>query len=363
MANHDEQSVVRGACFLYITLDLGFSVDLKKCIPLIAQAKERSGFRHNRKAPVYFDYDPRPVGITQSTLPIEIGKFATTETVALSIFDFGAVSIAYEIPIEATMADLVFLSSELYDNAELKNDAQERAESLIQAIEPAITRPAISRSVECYTVMEIRGSASTSDLSFFVDRYRQEIAQILSSDTEDLSEDQVREELSARISHYGNDMTIITWNAAMLFGTEMDDVRSVLEFANVQLLELVHLDYKLDRDLDQLYQEGTRPAKLNVRVRKVAELMIDGQFLNEAISNALKLLGDPFLARVYSMASRRLGLDRWGQNIKDKLSVLNAIYSTRAEEARQVRSERLELVIILLIFIEMLVTFVRAAIG
>jgi hypothetical protein len=363
MTNEEERTVVRGSCFLYIALDLGFAVDLKKSIELIAEAKERSGFRHNRKAPVYFDYDPRPVAVTQSTLPIEIGKFSTTETVALSIFDFGAVSLVYEIPIEATMTDLVALSSDLYDNAELTNDAQERVESLLRAVEPAVSRPSISRSLECYTVMEIHGCAGGADLSLFVERYRQEIAQILSSDTDELSEDQVREEISARISHYGDDMTIITWNAAMLFGPEMDDVRSVLEFVNVQLLELVHLDYKLDRDLDEVYQAGIRPAKLSSRVRKVAELMIDGQFLNEAISNALKLLGDPFLARVYAIASRRFGLDRWGQNIKDKLSVLHTIYSTKAEEAAQVRSERLEIIIILLILIELVITFVRAAIG
>ena len=79
------------------------------------------------------------------------------------------------------------------------------------------------------------------------------LAQVLSSNTKTLSRQQRREELSSRIAYYTDDLTIITWNAALVFGTNMDDVLTVLELANVQLRELHYLDDQLDDSLQESY--------------------------------------------------------------------------------------------------------------
>jgi hypothetical protein len=39
-----------------------------------------------------------------------------------------------------------------------------------------------------------------------------------------------------------DDVAIIDWHAALLFDREADDVRAVLTFANVELLEMRYLD-------------------------------------------------------------------------------------------------------------------------
>ena len=54
------------------------------------------------------------------------------------------------------------------------------------------------------------------------------------------------------------------------------------------------------------------------------------------------------------LAARRFGLDRWGQNVKEKLGVLHALYTTTSDRAAEVRAERLELIIIFLILFEIL---------
>ena len=39
--------VVRGCCHVYYALDIGFSVDLKRCAGLIREAREGGGFQHH----------------------------------------------------------------------------------------------------------------------------------------------------------------------------------------------------------------------------------------------------------------------------------------------------------------------------
>ena len=130
---------------------------------------------------------------------------------------------------------------------------------------------------------------------------------MLSSTTDPLSPQQRREELSRRIAYYDDDLTIITWNAALVFGTKMADVLTVLELANVQLRELHYLDDQLDDSLQECYDVREQAKNVKTSMRHIRELMLDGQAFSEAVTNAFKPFPDAFLARVYALASRRWG--------------------------------------------------------
>ena len=130
---------------------------------------------------------------------------------------------------------------------------------------------------------------------------------ILSSNTASLSGQQQREELSRRIAYYDDDLTIITWNAALVFGTNMEDVLTVLELANVQLRELHYLDDRLDDSLQESYDIRAQAKSVKASMRRIRELMLDGQAFSEAVTNAFKPFPDAFLARVYALASARPG--------------------------------------------------------
>ena len=69
-----------------------------------------------------------------------------------------------------------------------------------------------------------------------------------------LSDQEVEDALSAWVAYGTDDITIVDWNGALIVDREGEDVRSVLEFANVELLELRYLDQKLDRALDQAFE-------------------------------------------------------------------------------------------------------------
>src|SRR5262249_57763385 len=97
--------------------------------------------------------------------------------------------------------------------------------------------------------------------------------------------------------------------AALVVDREGEDVRAVLDFANVELLEMRYLDQRLDRALDQAYDALSRPSFNLLRIfgyysaalRRVAELQVDNATLFEGVNNTLKLLGVKYLTRVYSM--------------------------------------------------------------
>jgi hypothetical protein len=106
--------------------------------------------------------------------------------------------------------------------------------------------------------------------------------------------------MATRVSFGRDDVAVIDWSAALLVDREPDDVRSVLEFANLQLLEVRFLDSALDRALDRSYEVvSSRAASVRSAVRVVARELaeigsfeVDGAILFERVGNAIKLVGD-----------------------------------------------------------------------
>jgi hypothetical protein len=351
-------AVVRGCCHVYYALDIGFSVDLKRCAGLIQEAREGCGFEHHARTPATLNLRPAPVHISQTMEPIRGQTFLTEDVVAIKIYDFGAVSVEYRVPFQRPLDQVPLLSSELYDNPRFLADARARAESLLAAIGPAVRRAKVREEAEDYLIFEISSPGEFSrDLEKFLSDNRQVLAQVLSSNTKALSDQQWREELSGRIAYYEDDLTIITWNAALIFGTTMEDVLTVLELANVQLRELHCLDDRLDDSLEESYDIRAQAKSVKASMRRIRELMLDGQAFSEAVTNAFKPFPDAFLARVYAIASQALGLNHCNRSIKDKLSLLNTLYGTLSDEADHDRSVRLEWIVIILILIEVIMGF------
>ena len=105
-----------------------------------------------------------------------------------------------------------------------------------------------------------------------------------------LADEEIDDALVARISYGVQDTTIVDWNAAMVIDRDGDDVRAVLEFANVELLEVRYLDQKLDRALEEAYDQlSRRKGRLKrmlghsgADLRRVAELQVEESRLTHA---------------------------------------------------------------------------------
>src|SRR3970282_1519951 len=237
---------------------------------------------------------------------------------------------------------------------------------LLQVIGDAANQAHPSPVVEDYVIFHVESFAQPLDLNLFAVSQARQIAQILRAERQPLSDQEVEDALSARVSYGVDDITIVDWNGALIIDREGEDVLAVLEYANVELLEMRYLDQKLDRALDQAFGSLSKPILSLPRLlgyygadlRRVAELQVDNAVLFEGVNNTLKLLGDQYLARVYRTANQRFHLKEWDESILRKLETLESIYEKISDQASNRRMEMLEWVIIILIAFSIALEFV-----
>ncbi len=358
--------IVRGTCYALFAYDVGMAIDLEAAQQRLTTLAQRATIRHKHRAPQYFEYRPAPLRVVQEANTLCIGGYQSQPQVDVVLYDFGAVSLTYPIPLAGPLARLRTLSDALYDNLELLADSRQRVEHLLDVITPAVLRPQIADFVEDYTIFQIEAVTPACGAHDLCTTHDQLIAQILRFEDQPLSEQEVRDALSHRIAFGLDDVTLIDWNATFLFDRDAEDVRAVLEFANVELLEMRYLDDQLDVALDQAYdalslrpQRRLRlPGTTGADLRRIAQMQVDSAMLFEGVNNALKLLGDQYLARLYRLASRRFHLEEWDASIIRKLQTLESIYEKIADQTSSWRLEMLEWIIILLIALSIVLPFI-----
>jgi hypothetical protein len=355
-----------GMCYVSFAYDAARSIDLVRAERRIQQATERPTIAHKRRTPSYFEYQPPPLRTSRDSQPFAVGKFATGSIIDLMIYDFGAVSVTYNLAIDGPFANLLDLSEELYDNEALLRDSRLRVDQLLGVIEDAANQAHPSPVVEDYVIFHVERFAEVIEPKQFCVEHGRQIAQILRAERQTLSDQEVEDALAGQLSYSANDITLVDWNAALLIDSEGDDIRALLDFANVELLEMRYVDQKLDRALDQAHETLSRRswrspwifAAYGADLRSLAELQVDNATLFEGVNNTLKLVGDQYLARVYRRVNRRFHLDEWDSSIMRKLETLESIYEKISDQASTRRMEILEWVIILLIAFSIALEFI-----
>lgn len=356
--------IEQGMAHIFFAYDVGLSIDLDKAEQGITTAKYRKTIQHKRRAPRYFEYDPPPLLASMDVEPLSIGSFHTLGAVEATIHDFGSISVEYRIALDGDIDRLLVLSDDLYDNECLLADSRARVEQLLTMIQSAVNKPAISGLVEDYVIYNIGSLRGGEHCQRVLAEQASLLARILRAERGDLSQQEIEEALACRLSFGGDDLVIIDWNAAILFDENADDVRAVLEFSNIELLEMRYLDRQLDAALGEAYQAlNRRRAKWrqlfgaqDKDLRRVAELQVDGALLFEGVHNAIKLLGDQYLARVYRATSKRLHLHEWEAGILRKLQALESIYQKLSDHHTNWRMEVLEWIIIILIALSIVIS-------
>jgi hypothetical protein len=360
-----EPVVREGVCYALFAYDAGLAIDLDASERRITAMTQRASIRHKHRAPKYFDYRPAPLRVTQEGTPIAVGSFRTTPYVDAVLYDFGAVSVTYQIPLQGPLTRLVSLSEDLYESDALSADSRRWVERLLAIIAPAVTRAELADFVETYVIFEIAALAPPSPPADLYTSYAREVAQILRAERAVPSDQEVSDALGHRISFSAEDVTLIDWDAALIADRDAEDVRAVLEFANVELLEMRFLDQRLDDALDESYETLSRrpyalwqlPGSARATLRRVGQLQVENAVLFEGVNNALKLLGDQYLARLYRLVSERFHLAEWDASILRKIQTLESIYQKLADQATNRRTEALEWIIIVLIAVEIAIPF------
>jgi len=367
VVNGNSLAITIGVCHVLYTYDLGLAIDLNECDRRVTSLKQRERIKHERRAPQsYFEYESPPLRIIREAPPLTIGQASSSNSVDLLIHDFGAITVVYGFPIQGPLYRLVELSSAFYDHEALRRASRAEAEGLLESIRPAVTQPHLAEAVEDYVIFEVQSWTPALSPADLHSRFSLELAQVLRAETAQLSEQEVNDTLACRLSFGPDDLAIVDWNAAILFDADADDVRTVLELANAELLEMRFLDGQLDRALERAYQalvlqRQHRPWKLGRRLKgdlpRIARMQVDSAVLFERINNALKLFGDQYLARVYRLASQRFHVNDWDASILRKIQTLESIYQKMTDRTSSLRMELLEWIIIVLIAVSIALPF------
>jgi hypothetical protein len=288
--------------------------------------------------------------------------------VEVVLYDFGAAAVSYDIPFECDYAGLVPLSCELQRSTLLPDDARARLRRLIQRIGDAITRPHLGELMEDYLIFRIDTVEGARSPGWLVEGARDTTARLLRGEAGALSVEEEEDAVRHRMSFGPGDLTVVDWNAALLQDPEPEDTEVLLEFANVQLLELRHLDLELDRSLDMAYEGLSRSGRRvwhsvrahTAELRRLGQLQVDAAVLFERVSTAVKLVGDRYLGRVYRAAAQRFHFADWDRSVTRKLGVMEGIYEKLNDRATARRLEVLEWIVILLIAVEVVLGLIRS---
>jgi len=357
--NLESGRTISGILNAYVAFDWGEEIYLDQAAKLITAAPYE--FPRRRRTPPSFAYRPLPLHRNLEPVSVSLAEIGDVQAAAgLTLFDFGAVSFVLRIPFCLPVDALLRLAGSLADPTFLVKKARTFLQRFYDQLLPALKDPSWQSDLsEDYFVFQLgaRTVDTTKDAAW--------LAGLIHLESGPLSKGEVTEALRLQISYSPDDVFIADWGAAILVDTDCEETLQAIEFANLQLLEFRHIDNRLDESLaaaSRTIEPWTR-SRLpfwkthSGALRMLGELKVEANTLFERTENALKLVGDPYLARVYRLVATRFHLDTWEQNIQRKLEVAEGVYQAVSDQASHFRTEFLEVIVVVLILIEIVLAF------
>ncbi|MBV8244364.1 MAG: hypothetical protein JOZ38_00430 [Candidatus Eremiobacteraeota bacterium] len=354
-----------GAVHFYYLFDVADTIDLAGLTTVAGEGVTAAPLPlRPHTSPAYLQF-PAPPLIAR--LPDRLLR-GHTVTPRVKLFDYGVISVRLTVAYSGNLDGIQALLTELRGAEETAQMARDVAERVQADIPRALDEPHAAL-VEDYNIVEIERTDPTLSGSDFVERHAMQLAQLLLGETGPLAPSEVEEALRVRFAYYADDLTIVQWDIALVYDRRdsAEAIEDILEFANSQLVELRTYDALLDRELDVIYAaKPTRGFLQTLLGRRAADqaanlryLIVDVLELLDRSSNALKMIGDAYYARIYRGAAARLGLADWQQQVNEKLASVGDMYRFFNDQARAARDEFLELIVILLFLVEIVIGFVQ----
>ncbi len=351
--------IAGGALRVYYLFDVADTIDLAKMSALGGETRAPAALPLRRHAPPYLQF---PVPPLVANLPeAQLGELRCS--VRVKFYDYGIISLRLTFSAAGSWDDVAALTERARGDERITRFAEATVTRICDEYSHALDErhPAL---VEDYLIVEIERFAEGLDAETLLNDHAAALASLLLGERRPLSSMEVEEALRTRFSYHEDDLTIVQWDTAIVYdrGESARAIEEILEFANSQLLELRTYDALLDRELDTIYkmQPGGPPRSL--RGRREAEqaatlryLIVDVLELTDRSSNALKIVGDAYYARIYRAAAVRLGLADWQRQIDTKLASVGEMYRFFSDEARSRRDEFLEVTIVVLVAFEVII--------
>lgn len=351
--------IAAGAVRAYLSFDVADTIDLAKMSALGGETRAPAVLPLRRHAAPYLQF---PVPPLVATLP-EHELDGLRCSVRVKFYDYGVISLRLRFDAAGSWNEFSLLAERARSDDRIMRFAESTVKRICDEYAHALDERH-SPLVEDYLILEIERFAEGIDAETLLDEHTGALASLLLGERRPLSAAEAEEALRTRFSYHEDDLTIVQWDTAIVYdrGESARAIEEILEFANSQLLELRTYDALLDRELDVIYKMQPAGPPRSLRGRREAEqaatlryLIVDVLELTDRSTNALKVVGDAYYARIYRAAAARLGLAEWQRQIDTKLASVGEVYRFFNDEARSRRDEFLEVIIIVLVAFEVLI--------
>lgn len=374
---------VDGSATVYRLYDIGYVIALDGAGDLLG-ANTTGRVRPSRLEARAIQIRNPPLLANLRSFDLVLDGSSCPASIAAHLFDFGVCSLQIRVtaPRGLTWSAFTEFGAAIDASADLAAVFDRELRELVDRIAPAVERPGIAPLSEEYKVYRVdridrpghvensdRLAQSISNADVLSD---EQLAALLIGERRRLSNAARRELVPYRFSYYDDDLTVLTWESALIVEPRAEDrdVEYVLEFANAQLLELRMYDLQLDAELPALYDRAEvararRRPRLAARFRAVLSdlqtRVADVTETVERVENALKVTNDVYLARIYAAALELFREQAWRRGIERKLAILRETYMMLNNEAQAARAELLEIAIVVLILVELVLGVLRGA--
>jgi hypothetical protein len=337
----------------YRIYDIGREIDLDWLEKALAQSyfTARSSFVRVKQKSIMIEDPPlmiqmHPIRVERDGKPFEF-------SVVARVYDIGAISFCFVYENRdahySTLEEIAFLFA---GQEGLSEFYVQYLKTLGEIIKPHIKNFAIDPDFfEDYTVYVTEHRDDTID----------PVPLLIGEKTN--TSPQMRDEIIKNsLSYTSDDLAILSWDSALLCSPDSPtDLIDLIEYANVQVLELRYYDRELTREMEKMYDDiehadrlsqFRRSRQYHAIMAKQMETYAEVSEVIEKVDNLIKVTEDVYYARVYATALRVLRSRQWSESVTRKIDVIRENYSMLSDEVRIQHSNFLEWVIIILIALE-----------
>jgi hypothetical protein len=355
-----QNKMLQGSVLVLIQFDVCEEINLDSLRDIFGARRQETSFKH--PAPGYVRFQRPPVVEPVEPLILESGERLDVQ---IKYYDYGVLSVVFELPFSGDWDTLVRLASRWVWDTDFTSFAQKIVKQKIERARPALVKLYDSWLHEDYFVFHVRDIAGNPSAAELLAAEGGRIAQIVRGENVPLSDGEQQEIMQSKISYYPNDLAVISWNGAFLYDSTAgaETVIQLLEYANSQLLEFRHYDELLTRELASVYDfmdHGSgiwarwRTAK---RASRLHTVLLDVDELTERADNAIKFLSDMFSARLYKVAALKIGVTDYKNLVNQKVHTAEELYRFMVDQFHQSRAFVLELMVVIILIIDLIWLF------
>jgi len=352
-----------GELLYYRFFDVGESVDLDQSVRFLESTNAPTLFKLKKTSPsIVIEEVPLVIGLGE--FQEKIYRRYRDVRVTAKVWSFGAVSICFSIPFsEMDLKELRRFAVEVDADASLHQKSVVLVQEFIEKIRPSIKNIRLWEQYEDYLIYNI---SSMRPENFGVEELLKSsdfYATLLCDKDDDPSKMMIAHIKRSAFQYSENDIVVLDWNSGFIYDLDdAQDLCDVIEFANIQLLEMRFYDSTLDSRLSNLYKSisGRKQSIFSERYNQIANesarLYIEFSEVIEKVENSFKVVGDVYYANIYRAMGSKLRFKDWQNSVDTKLKNLIDVAELLKGDVNERRNQFMELTVIILIAVEVVPT-------